>query len=427
MSTSNVEHPPLLIEWSPSQVRIYDPSTGTSVLGASISACMVAGANGRRAVVAVSQRSAFIRAMFVPNVAQQELAPILAINLGPHMPLDVKDCVIGFRLGSKVGEKGRLAIVGAMRAHSLRAIRDESTAAGLQLRAVLPIAFTSWLAARKRSLATCAVVRTNDDLLSVDIIDKGELQYSRTVPLPENQAGIDQQVARTFSIAETTPGPTLSYGSSNLNSEYVDERDPLEFLSDLKTIERDLFTFELTEESAARVLRRNIWVTARAVIAATAAVAAGAYAYYARFYSTGTSKAESIQAQKALDKAKSAKATEDARNEKALESRDILDMAFKPSQTYSDVITVLSAKASKNSWFTGATLQRGRPILIRGTATNGKDVANYVQLLAINPRFRAVKLVSASKSVYGKVPVVQFVVSGYAMGLLPLPDKETKI
>lgn len=348
------------------------------------------------------------------------------MNLGPHMPLDVKDCVIGFRLGSKAGEKGRLATVGAMRAQSLRKIREDSAAAGLHLKAVLPIAFTSWLAARKRSLAACAVVRVTDQLLAIDIIDKGELQYSRTVPLPESQAGIDQQIARTFNIAEITPGPTLSYVASNLKSDFVDEKDPLDFLSDLKTIERDLFTFELTEESAARVMRRNIWVAARALIAAATAIAFGAYVYYSRFYLKGTSKSQAVLAQKSLDRAKALKSVEDIRNGKALESRDILDMAFKPSQTYSDVITVLSAKASKNSWFTGATLQRGRPIMIRGTATNGKDVANYVQLLALNPRFREVKLVSASKSVYGKVPVVNFVVSGYAMGLLPLPDKGSK-
>jgi hypothetical protein len=352
---------------------------------------------------------------------------VLALNLGPHVPIDVKDCVVGFRLVSKSGEKGRLAIVGAMRSQSLKKIREEAAVTGLQLKAVLPIAFTSWLAARKRSLASCAVVRTNDDLLTIDIIDQNELQYSRSVPVPDSPAAVDQQIARTFSIAEISPGPTISYASSHLNSQIVEEKDPLDFLSDLKTIERDLFTFELTEESAARETRRNMWVATRAVLAVCAAIGFGVFTYFDRFYANPASKKQSEQAQKALDKAKTIKATEDVRNVQALASRDILDMAFKPSQTYADVITVLGAKAAKSSWLTGATLQRGRPMLIRGTATNGKDVANYVQLLALNPRFREVKLVSASKSTYGKVPVVEFVVSGYAMGLLPVePDKGRK-
>lgn len=423
MAASVEELTPLLIEWSPASVRVCDPKTSHISKGSTIAECIDGSAKGRVAIIAVSQRSAFIRSIRVPNAPVSEIGNILALNLGPHLPIDPKDCVTGFRLGPKDGDKGRLAIVGAMRSQSLKKIHGDVAAAGLTIRAVLPIAFASWLAARKHSLASAAVIRLEDDVLTIDIIDKGELRYSRSTPFSGGQSQADQEVIRTFAIAETSPGPTLSFASSSLCSQYVEDRDPLDLLRDQRAIERDIFTFERNEESAAREAKRTRWVAARAIIATALAAVFAVFVLAYRFAAPNVEPVKSS----ALDSAKLRKAKEDVLYARARASQNVLDRAFKPSQSYADVLTVLGSKATKNSWFSGATIERGKPMLIRGVAPNGKEAAGYEKLLAENSRFRGVKLVSANNSTLGKIPIVQFVVSGYAMGLLPVSEKDGKL
>ncbi len=410
-------------------MRVYDPSDGSIRMGESIADAVGHESKGRPAIVAVSQRSAFIRSIHVPNVAAREIGPILSLNLAQHLPIDLSDCVLGFRLGAKADARGRIAIVGAMRSQSLRKIKAEVEEAKLDLEAACPIAFASWLAAKKASLTNCAVVSTGDDLLSIDIISDGELFYSRTAVLPDDAEGVEAEIARTFKIAEVPPAPVLAFASSAVASQFLEPKDPLELVRDLKTVEKELFTFELDEESRSRETRRNIWVAGRAILAACVAALLGLYVYLDRVRQTSDASRTVRSAEAFLERAKTKKAEVDAAGAEAEEASKTLDIAFHPSQNYSDILLILGAKAPKDAWFTGATLQRGKPMLLRGDVPDGKDVPKYALILSENPRFKEVKVVSAAKTNLGKAPIVQFVLSGYAMGLLPLPkpQQESKI
>jgi len=108
------------------------------------------------------------------------------------------------------------------------------------------------------------------------------------------------------------------------------------------------------------------------------------------------------------------------KSERIHDSAKIIDLAFNPAQKFVDVIQVFGLTSSPKSWFTGITLERGKLVLIRGDAIDGKTAAQYVEELSHDKRFRNMKLVFANKAVIGKKPVVQFAISGHVVGNLPL-------
>jgi len=59
----------------------------------------------------------------------------------------------------------------------------------------------------------------------------------------------------------------------------------------------------------------------------------------------------------------------------------------------------------------GITLERSRPLIVRGTAMNGEAVTTLLQKLSSDPRFRGATLVVENNAMIGTTPVVQFSMS----------------
>jgi hypothetical protein len=95
----------------------------------------------------------------------------------------------------------------------------------------------------------------------------------------------------------------------------------------------------------------------------------------------------------------------------------ILDVAFNPGQSVTDVVTVLSNSASKDSWFTNLTIVRGAPISISGLAMSDGDVAKFATEVSKDPRFEEMRVISSNKAFIGKKQVTQFLVLGKLRGL----------
>src|SRR5438477_8333162 len=109
----------LVVEWSPSLVRVFDPVDRQSSYGDSIQACVAGTHDGREAIIAVSQRSAFIRCLPVPNASRREIARVVEIQLDRLLPVSPRDYASGFRIGQDSSAKSRVAVVGAVKAESL--------------------------------------------------------------------------------------------------------------------------------------------------------------------------------------------------------------------------------------------------------------------------------------------------------------------
>jgi Tfp pilus assembly protein PilN len=414
----------LLAVWSPNKVRLYDPLTQKTIEGESLASCAGTNFAGRDVIVAVAQRSAFIRNVPVPSVAKEEIAKLLPFKLGQVLPLSASETVSGFRLAREPGGDGHTAVVGAMKADSLRRIHEEAAAAGLRIRAVVPLAFGSWLVAREKALTHCAVVEAADDTLSIDVVADGELRYSRSVPLPETPEEIDQEVAATFDIAQVAPGAVVVAGSPEYRADVEERRHTFQHLSDPHTIDRLLFTLELPEKTRAKRDRLEQRAARRAVFAFAIAAILGlvaAQSYLAeQDEAADRSERSSVAATRAAIEVKEAEKT---RDEYASTNR-LLATALDPAQTPADIVAMVSSAAPVGIWFSGFTVERGQPLLVRGTATDSKLISRFVEALSKQDRFRDIRLVSATKDMIGKRQVVQFAISGRAVGNLPIEEEK---
>ena len=400
---------PLLVEWTPGAVRLVDPTTGAESRGATLAEC--APPRGRDAVVAVGRRSVFLRTVPVPPASKAEVARVIAFGLAATLPLEPKEVVFGFRTG------GDTAIVGAMRAESLERLHAEAQAAGLRVRAVLPVAFGAWLAARERSGSTWAVVEREDGGLSVDVLDRGELVYSRSVPGAALEDAGDE-VARTFATAGVAPAKVLALASADLPADGHDPKGALLHLADLRTIGRLLFSFELPARREARTARMRRWQAQRACLAAGLALATSAYAYRERVQARrdpppSGSLAASLQSARRERAAAEAQAAALARENR------ILDVAFGSAQSAADVVAAVANGTPPGAWITSLSVSRDAPVTVAGYALAGRDVPRFFRNVDHDPRFRRAQVVSTGVATLGKVPVVQFLISGDVVGTPP--------
>lgn len=403
---------PLLIEWSPTQVRVFDPVTRAVTEGGTIAACAT---GGREAIVGVAQRSSFIRTIPVPTADREEIAKLLPFKIGATLPLPMTEVAYGFRVARDPQGDGRAVVVGAVKTESLRRIHEDARTAGITIRAVTPAALGSWLAAKSTGMTDGAVVTTTPDTTSIDVIRFGELVYSRSIATPETEEEIQEEIETTFCLAKAPIGSVLRLGTNG-----TDRRLPVEFLAD----PRSVFTLELPERIAAR-RERAVKATARRAIAALLVMGiVGAYAIAKRTTAENNIR-DDIARQSHSERLAKLNQTEAVKLATSVGgTAAMLDTAFRPAQTFGDVIAAMGTETPPGIWLTGMTLERGKPILLNGQATNGKAVAAFVAKLAANPRFREMKLVFANKGMIGERPIVQFGISGRAVGNLPIEVKE---
>ena len=411
---------PLVAVWSPSSVTVYDPTARQTVEGSSLAALGSKIPSGRDLVVGISQRNTFIRTLPAPNVARVELARIIQLRLVPLLPVGGHEYVSGFRIGGGTHGDARVAIVGAVRADLLKAVHAQAKEAGLNVRAILPFAFASWLLAKERNIADCAVVESFGSSMTIDLVRHGELRYSRAIPVPETDEEFQGELDLTFRIADVDPLPVLAAGGTNVLAEATDPRPLIQQLADIGAIDRWLFSLEPLESTIARESRKRQFIAGRAIAAAAFALVFGAYvalsAHAKLVHNAELSQEYMAQSQKAKDSTDA-----EAKNYgQVYDSYKVVHDAFHPAQQFSDVIKILGLKCSPESWFTGMTLERGKVLLIRGNAMNLKTVATYVAVLSKNKRFRDVKLVFTHRAMVAKKVVVQFAVSGRVVGNLPL-------
>ena len=404
---------PLLIEWTPGSVRSVDPALGTATHGATIAECRPEA--GRDAVVAIGRRSAFVRSLPVPAGSKADVARVVQFKLMADLPLDPKDTVFGFRV-SRRGE--RIASAAAIRAESLVRVHAEAQAAGVRVRTVIPVAYGAWLATRERSLSSAAVVGYADGALSVDVVDGFELVYSRVIPTETPGEDAADEISRSLANAGVAPSIVLTLGSFELPGGTHDPKEGLLRLADRRRVDELLFSLELPARREARHARARRWRVRRALLVAGLAAVTSGYAYFVRIKANKPPLPAAGLATTLRD-ARAHRAAAQARLDAATRANRVLDVAFVPAQTSGDVVSALSNGVPPDAWVTSLSVARGAPTSVAGYALRGKDVGRYFAALAKNPRFSGMHVVTASVATVGKTPVVQFLVTGEAVGTAP--------
>ena len=419
----------LLIEWSPSGVCILDPAWQEAAVGRTLAdARSKSSSMSHDAIVAVTSRSAFIRTVPVPSVSKEEMRQMVALKLIPLLPFHPGEYVSGFRVAAVGGQQGKQAIVGAAKTDLLREILSQAKGCGVRVKAIVPLAFGSWLAAKHHGLRDGAVVTLDADFLTVDIIEGGELHYSRSIPLPESEEGIQAEIERTFTVSQSVPGPVLSCGRAYPHATMHETRHPIEFLAEGGVIEKFLFSLELPEVGTARRKRTDNAAMRRALVASIAAVALGSYESNVRTVARAAASKQIALNGRKISSARHEQQRALQEETDAMAQNELVRIAFHPAQNFSDVVTALGASNPHKTWFNGLTLERGRPLIARGVASTGKELADYIEDITVGDRFRSLRVLSATNGAIGKKSVVQFSITGWIVGNLPLemPKKAVK-
>ncbi len=432
--------PDAVVEWSPTHSVVLNVSSGSRRSSAELGDAVQI-LNGQREVVAaVSRRSAFVRAIRVPDTNKIEVAQILRMQLAGLFPVPENELSYDFRLTSDVDHDGRLAVVGAMRESDLLKLHADARANGLRVKRVLPAAFGSMILAKELGLPTCAVVQQTSEGIAIDVIADGELRYSRVTPALDIEA-IEGEVARTFAAAGVAPGPIVATEGLHLPGA-IDARTTT--LAALGTAGADSLDVNLepAEVAAMRVKRRESGRARLAILLCTLSVVLATVVYIDR--SDKQARVDKLNAAttRNLNRLRSEleNETKDANAAGAL--RKAIHQAFEPGQSLGDVLSISTNAAPAGVWLNGVTLERGKVMLIRGTSMTSQAITTFLDQLqaasvdfpatdAKHPartvaRLRDVKLVFANNGKIEETAVQQFSISAFPVGNVPVSEPKKK-
>ena len=413
----------VVVEWSPGAVAAYDSHLKKTFRGGSLGE--IAGAlSSKDVVVAVGRRACFVRSVNVPDAPKADLLQALSLSIGQHVPIGTGDACVDLRLVGDVGPDGRAATLVAMRAADLRTLYEEARHAGIRIIATLPAAFGSWLLANGTAVADCAAVSEGAEGIGVDLIQGGELRYSRALPPNSYNGQLAPELARTFSAAGLRQMPTFAAGMNVPSASYNVEKSPLEALSGTGWTVPGV-EFELPETVQARTKSAQGRKTRMAALFCAGAVLLLGYGYMDWASAQSSLSAQRSKVNKNIATLQSTLATRQTEAKAEQGMVDVLARGFEPKQRMSDVAALVSNDLPKGAWLTNVNVSRGEPIQLRGTALSSDDVTTYLNSLNAESRLRDVKLVFANNGLIESTPVVQFAITAFPVGNLPLVEKKT--
>lgn len=347
---------------------------------------------------------------------------ILMMKVGEIFPLPAIDLAWDFALTDDVNDEGRLAVVAAVPCSELRRALEAATEANVKIRAAVPLAVGSAIIAQEMGLSEAAVVERADDGPAVDVVSNGSLRTSRAAPA---SAPMALEIARALGLAGLEDAPVVAAGGADVpNATRQTDRTALMALADA-SIDRLKLRLELPEAVAARAAasaRRQIRVATVALAASALAFGVVAYDYYAaRQEKEDAQRQSNARVQKLRNEEKKVKSEVAAQ----IAQKEALELAFAPPQKISEIVAVTTAAVPQGAWLKGLTIERGKPITLRGSATKESLVAEVTRRLAENKdgRFREVSITNASNTLVNKVPVTEFVLTAFPTGNLPFLNR----
>jgi hypothetical protein len=334
-----------------------------------------------------------------------------------------------------VTAEGRLAIIVAMSATELRRLHEDLKQAGFRVQQVVPIAYGSLVLASTLGLESCAVVSRDEAGVGIDILQEGTLRYSRVAPL---NSSVASEVCRTYSVVGIPCADIVaSEGMLVDEADVVSAISPLEALSGawpshVPNIELPEVVIRRTQQLHARSLRLSLFMLAAGVLLAM-------YAYLD--YADRKAAADKSKSDITASVAKLQKIKDDV-DKRAADSKTIaasLKRGFAPAQSMYEIMVLATNSAPADVWLNGITLERGKQLLIRGTAKNAAAISAYVDALNAQsgkvvgavgntaPRLRDVQLSTMSSGKIDETEVLQFGISAFPVGNLPLIDPNKKV
>ena len=404
---------PVHIEWSSDWVRAANIATGQTAEAATIAGLGSILTGVREAVVGVSRKQVFLKTVRLPKAQPDDLRRILSVQVGQIFPLPLDQLAFDFIQTPDLNAEGALTRVAAMRADDLRRIRADLQDAGMSASRVLPVAMASPASAAHLGSTDAVVIDHGLGGLTFDVVQGGILRLSRVVA---DDSDPEVEAQRTLAAAKAGELQRIAVGTMDLPGVRRGAVSPLSLLH-----EAPLFSFALTEdrENAAQQAISGRTRVASLLLLSAILIAVLVWTNHA----AAQHVADLAQASwsRKLVKYNNRNKDATARAQAATSIAGALDTAFSPAQPLSDVIALVGDSLPKGAWLNQINAERGKPLDIRGTAKSSDQVGAFVHTLGASPRFRDVRLVFANSAIVGKVPVVQFNVTAFAVGNLPMP------
>ena len=404
---------PLHIEWTPGWVRALNITTGEQAEAVTLKKLGQITVGQQSAIVGVGRKVVFLKSVRLPKALPEDLRKIIAVQLGQFFPLPPAQLSFDFIQTSNATAEGFLTVVAAMKAEDLKLLLSELKDVGLTATRILPSALSAQVVAAKNGLVDALVVETNQNDLSLDVVQGSFLRFSRVTLLSSDHV---IEAKRTMAAAGAAELPVLVSGSADIPGAVFTLDNSLKLLHDAPA-----FHFELAENRQIKERQRIAGRTRMAAlfVAAALLLLVGIFMERQQAY-TEVAQAQALTKKVVAPlKSREQSASDEAAN--LIGVQDDLSQAFEPGQHLSDISALVTDSLPKNAWLTGITLERDKPLQVHGTAMQASDVAEFVDSLGASSRLKNVKLLFANSASVGTVPVVQFDVTADCVGNLPMP------
>ena len=370
-----------------------------------------------RPLIGVGRRDVFLKSVRLPKADPDDLRRILGVQLGQLFPLPPDQLSFDFFQTADQTAEGCLTVVAAMRGEDLKRLEADLKSAGLTAARILPVALGAPAVAGSAGQTDALVLEAGSAGLALDVVRGGVLVFSRVVP---GASDPECEATRTLAAAHAGALPVVTVGEAGLPGALPGFGSALSFLH-----ESPPFAFRLAEDRSREGKKQAGERTRLAVLLALSALLLVALVWADRQAASAAVKRRQGALARQLTLLRSVQDADAADALKVTAVQDVLGRAFDPTQPLGDIVAVVGDRLPAGVWLSGLSVERGKPLQIRGTATAPGDVPRVVHTLDADPRFRDVRLVFANSVTIGKARLVEFDVSAVCVGNLPLsePDK----
>lgn len=414
-----------IIEWSPENSLAIDSSTGQINSYVTPTDALKAIGSPKRINLSLGRRQFFQRSIRLPDLTVDEVRNLVRFRLEDLFPIPPAELAFDIVPTQDVNSEGREFIIFATKSETIKQARALFQHAGCKIETVIPA-----------SLGSIQIANNSDSQLIVtpcaegtafDVISLGNIISSRVTHTMTTTAEMETEIRRAMASggdSSTTTRVHQSFQELVSPNIAIFSDHPLTSLASHPADINLRLSDDLAKATGAKLAARKRLT----LFLAGAVVIAGGFTWMAHDEDAADFKKIQDDYARRIDIVNSKTTKVRADITKIEGQRTIVQDGLQPRQSVGDILTVAANAAPEGLWLTGATVERGKDLTVRGTAVSNNQVAAFVDTLTASPRLREVKLAFSNNNNIGETPVVQFSITAHAIGNLPLaePRKETR-
>ena len=405
----------LLIEWDREWVRVHFVDSSTTKEGVNLEA--IDGINGKTAILLLSRRLILQRSIALPDAQKSDVLVALKMKLVDVFPIPASELAFDYIPTTEKNDQGRVCNVFAAKTTDINEVIAVCSKFGIVIQQIVPVQALTLKAAEQNSLSSGIFVERFGDFVNLDVYRYGDLVSSKVVDLNS----LDNEIARMNAM--TGEGSkTFSY---NVTLDGAEQKLPAPFINSFAksglTLDLEPEEYRTTRDEKTRSDRHR-----KCYLLFVAGLAIAAFVGNDYMSRTDALAKEEAKYQRRTKNLMELTVRDESNATKIKPAADLLTRSFEPAQKSSDIVKVVSMLLPRDTWLTGMTFERGKPLQIRGTSKKTELVSQFVLGLSKQKRFRDVRLSYANSGDIGGVATVQFSITAFPVGNLPLIETGKK-